>query len=65
MSINFYLLYCIQRADVYHRVNAILIDLAGGWEGTPQWAKITGYWMICMFIYLLLVNLIWGGLFDI
>jgi hypothetical protein len=42
-------------------VNGILIDLVGGWERIQQRAKIWGFWRICMFISLLLVNLIWGG----
>lgn len=43
------------------RVNGILIDLVGGWERIQQRAKIRGFWRICMFISLLLVNLIRGG----
>ena len=44
-----------------YRESETLIDLEGGWERTRQWAKIWGFWRICTFIFLLLVNLVQGG----
>ena len=47
-----------------YRESEISTGLVGGWGRTRQWAKTYGFWMIFMFTFLLLVNLVQEGKYE-
>ena len=47
-----------------YRESEISTGLVGGWGRTRHWAKTDGFWMIFMFTFLLLVNLVHEGKYE-